>query len=449
MKPTNSEPVLEMGTSIMEISPPQHVPLAGFAHRKGANEGVSRPLFVRASVFVQSQGKGQKEDLPDGKQRKALLVQADIIWWGPERLDHLRQRLHRRWFIEPEKMLFHASHTHGGPQTSNQFSDAIGAMDEAYMDFLEQQVEIAVEEAHKNIEPVTMEKGTGECIGIGINRRKLVNGTIEMAPNPEGFNDTEVTVIRFIKDDRRIKSIWFHFTCHPTTTGDNLVTSDYSGAAMEKLDEIFGLGTSCFLQGCCGDIRPALIENDQFIRGHDNDVQKNGIALAASVIEILNKPMIPLIPTALEAWNEMVDLPFQRIPSTEELQPDMTDDEMTEAWKRLMLSGNGKLRPSTQLSLQQLRLAEGLSLLAMDGEMVLEYGLLIKQLSQSQTLPLAYSNGMVGYIPTAKQIDEGGYESIRSGPFFGYPSPFTKDVENIVTGGIRKLLENSREITSG
>ncbi len=465
MKPTNAAnltPITEMGTARMEITPPKHVPLAGFAHRKPPNEGVSRPLYVRAWVFIQAEGEGkqegvqrdaqngeQKELRKGGKLRKVLFVQADLIWWGPERLDDLRYRLRDRWSIEPERMLFHATHTHGGPQTSEQFSDAIGTMDAAYMDFLEQQVELAIEAAHENVEPVRMEKGTGECSGISINRRKAVNGSIEMAPNPEGVNDKELTVICFVADDQRIKGIWFHFTCHPTTTGDNLVTSDYSGAAMEKLDETFGAGVSCFLQGCCGDIRPALIQDNEFFRGNDSDVLKNGVVLAESVLAILNKPMIPLTPAALEAWSGSVDLAFQRVPSVDELQPEAGDDIIISSWKRLMLSGNGKLQPSARLSLQLLRLAEGLSFLAINGEVVVEYGLLIRQLSYGQTLPLAYSNGMVGYIPTARQIDEGGYESDRSGPLFGYPSPFTHEVEINITDGIRKLLERGKTDSSG
>jgi hypothetical protein len=430
-----TDTILELGTARREITPPRSVALAGFAHRRPPNEGVSRPLYVRAWLL-------RTTSRERATVRTALFVQADLIWWGSDRLDRLRDRLAAAWSIDPGMMLFHASHTHGGPQTGEHFSDVLGRMDAPYMDYLERQVELAVAAAHENVEPVTLEMGTGECAGISINRRrKFADGVVRMAPNPNGVNDRQVAVVKFVARDRRIKGIWFHFTCHPTTTGDNLVTSEYCGAAMNRLDETFGPGVSCFLQGCCGDIRPALIRDDRFHRGGEADVQAFGARLAACVQDILNRPMTRLHPIDLDVRLAHVDLPFQRVPVPEELEPDDRDDAVTEAWKRLMRSGRGKLQPHARLGLQLLRLADDLSLLALDGEVVVEYGLLIKRLSRGRTLPLAYSNGMVGYIPTAAQIREGGYESVDSYRLFGYPSPFAAEAEDRIVRAIRRLLD--------
>jgi hypothetical protein len=56
--------------------------------------------------------------------------------------------------------------------------------------------------------------------------------------------------------------------------------------------------------------------------------------------------------------------------------------------------------------------------------------LYIKQLSQGGTLPLGYSNGMVGYVPTAAQIAEGGYEGDSSSVSFGLPAPLRRRSKN-------------------
>lgn len=73
-----------------------------------------------------------------------------------------------------------------------------------------------------------------------------------MAPNPDGPNDQEVTVIKFNRiNDGTVKSLFVHFTCHPTTTADNLINSEYPGVAMEKVEEHLGGGAiAMFLQGC-------------------------------------------------------------------------------------------------------------------------------------------------------------------------------------------------------
>ncbi len=49
---------------------------------------------------------------------------------------------------------------------------------------LEDAVIRGVDEAAAAVEPVTIERGSGRCV-IGIHRRRLVNGSIQMAPNPK------------------------------------------------------------------------------------------------------------------------------------------------------------------------------------------------------------------------------------------------------------------------
>ena len=72
----------------------------------------------------------------------------------------------------------------------------------------------------------------------------------------------------------------------------------------------------------------------------------------------------------------------------------------------------------------------------MDGEVVVEYGLWIKERYRGQVLPLGYSNGMVGYVPVAHQIHEGGYEARDSAPYFGLPAPFTPELEEVIKAAI-------------
>jgi len=79
-----------------------------------------------------------------------------------------------------------------------------------------------------------------------------------------------------------------------------------------------------------------------------------------------------------------------------------------------------------------LALAEGFAVLAMNAEVVVEYGLYLKSASNKAVVPLAYSDGMIGYIPTAKQLGEGGYEPIDSTYYFGLPAPFAPEAERIL-----------------
>ena len=71
---------------------------------------------------------------------------------------------------------------------------------------------------------------------------------------------------------------------------------------------------------------------------------------------------------------------------------------------------NNVVRDGPHLQLHGIRLGDAM-LVAMSAEVFVEYALLGRQASPAQaTLVLGYSNGNVGYLPTAAAYPEGGYE---------------------------------------
>jgi len=420
-----------LGTAKVDITPAYPVELAGFASRTGAFEGISRRLYARIWFFEQH---------GDSGVRKALIVQADLIWWGPEIVRRLKQNLLERWGFDPASVIFHASHTHSGPQTTGMFTSSLGKPDSAYLKQLEWLVLDGVSEAQSNLESVLVLRGGGDC-RIGVNRRRRVEETIKMAPHPDGPMDTEVIVFRFQTGAGAAKGVLFHYTCHPTVTADNFISSEFPGVAMEQVEEALAGGTiASYMQGCCGDIRPALVRDDAFYRGTDEDVERLGGALSEEVLRVLNRPMKPLVPTQLAWRSEIVRLPLQRMPEREELEALKDEEGIVGQWSALLLDEPFRLCDFVPLQLSVLHIADGLSFLALDGEVVMEYGKFVKTRSGGRILPLAYSNGMVGYIPTALQVSEGGYEAKESVRYFGLPAPFDDSLEKLICDGLLRLI---------
>lgn len=424
---------IKLGTAKINITPSKPVPLAGFAVRKelGSFEGVSQPLFARLFLFEQEDQQGELQ--------RALMVSADLLWWGSDRVPNLKQRINSRWGIEEQSIILHATHTHSGPQTSRNFTPSLGECKDEYLEQLENQLFEGIEQALCNVEPVNMERGQGFC-GIGIHRR-IKQGDLEaqMEPNPEGIVDHEIHVIKFVTAQEIPKAILVHYACHPVITRENLISSEFTGVAMELLESTLGgTAVAAFLQGCCGDINPS--EDGQFCFGQDRDVQRLGRKFADDILAVLQRPMITVPAAPIHFHTQSILLPFRELPSLDKLESVKSESDVRGEWSRLLLASSQSLSPHAQFEITLLRIGEGLSFLAMNSEVVVEYGLFLKELYHNQILPIPYSNGMIGYMPTAKQLEDGGYEAKESTLYFGLPAPFDPKIETIIRAKLTRLM---------
>jgi hypothetical protein len=427
---------LSLGTAKVDITPTQPLPLAGFAHRTGVFEDILHPLHARILLLIQ-------QDIV-GAAPAALVISADLIWWGPEYVSLLRNKILDTLGLDKALVILHATHNHSGPQTTAQFVPAIGQMDSHYISVLESSVLEGVHRAIENVEPVYIDRASGLC-HFNVNRRKTVNGRVIMAPNYDGVADPEVIVTRFRTAAGLTKALLVHYACHPTTTADNCVSPDFPGVGMEFIERALGNNAvAAYLQGCCGDVRPDLTSDKKFYRGHDTDVQGLGLLLAGEVLAILRRPMQPCFPCVLKTRRSVVSLNYQALPSRRTLQANRRRTDIIGEWSRLLLEHPERLQRSVQLVSDVLHISSNLSVLTMNAEMVAQYGLFVKKKFGGRILPVAYSNGMIGYVPTAKQVLEGGYETTDSCYYFGLPAPFARTVEGRICKHIAAIC---REFT--
>jgi hypothetical protein len=424
---------MKLGTGRAIVTPPTGTPLAGFGSRDHGCENVLDDLEIKVFWFQD-----------DNNLKEAVcIIAADLIGFGPETTAFFRNLVLKKYGMPAERLLLTASHTHSGPHIES-LVIGTGKMVVPVRDMILKRIEDAIEHARLDIVSVSMEAGKGQCAGYAINRRlKSAVATGSMAPDPNGPRDDQVTAVacRDIRNGK-IKAVLFHFTCHPSTMGDYSVTADFPGAACRYVEKILGDNAiTAFMPGCAGDIRSycTYMGAQVFRPGMPRDIAIYGEALGSEIVRIVtnnSKSVVPHLHAALTT----VTLPLAPHPTRESLEKlRASGDAFEQEWAGRILSE--PFTDSRDFDIQRIDLAKDVSIIALAGEVCVEYGLYIKSLRPDAfMMPLGYSNSIIGYIPTAKMFQEGGYEPKRSCPYFGLPAPFDPGIEDIIRRGIREII---------
>lgn len=414
------------GVATREITPLIGEPLTFYGPTRGALD----PLQLQVLALEQ-----------DGC--RVLVVAADVLGFRRDLVEVIRADLGRAVGVPPEAILVTYSHTHYGPQTLTDMCRRTGAFAQGYVTRLREQIAAAAREAVAGLAPVVLRLGRGQAV-IGTNRRKLVDGKAVFTANPDGPMDTTVTAIELERPGTTPLAVLFHYTCHPTTRAgeDGLASADWPGAARATIEAALPGSVAIFLQGCSGDIRPARFKIDGspgFRYTDAAEMQALGAAVGAEVMRVLRQAL-PVLTPAIYAAEVEVTLPYGPLPGPAELAAARKQErDDWKHWADLHSREPWRLRPTCRFHMQRLDLAAGARLIAMEGEMVQDYGLAIQALGAG-LLPMGYSNGLVSYIPSDHMITEGGYEVDVAPAVFMQPAPFTVGTEGAIMAGVRALL---------
>lgn len=428
-------PPLLAGVARVDITPPLGTPLAGSCRLRRARKLVDR-LSAKALVLEQH-------------GRRCALVTADLVAFDERMVGRLRGFSSRRLGIG--LLLCNASHTHGGPDAYNEFSDytdrsALGAR-RHYQRHLERKLHGLLAATTTRLQPVTISYKEGRAT-FGINRRREWNGAVQHLPNPKGFHNNAVAVFRFATTYNKTLATFFSYACHPTTRYDHEISADFPGPAQRLIEKRTG-AVALFAQGAAGDIRPNVIEPGtrplRFRRGAQSEVVRYGNELGREVLRVLRGTMERLEPR-LEWKETLAQLPFDRMRSEQELRgflPPQANEKLHRALtekiiRRLKRTGHSKALP---MEIVLVRLSREHAIIATNHELCNPYVPLFQRLAGSTRVTvLGYTNACRAYVPTRKIRVEGGYEGDWSCCYFGQPRPFHPRVENVVLRAVRQLL---------
>jgi hypothetical protein len=234
-----------------------------------------------------------------------------------------------------------------------------------------------------------------------------------MKPNSDGpiYDDLPICVVRDVAGE--IVCALFSIACHPSVNDGFAISAEYPGVAMTQIDAAIGKECALFLQGAGGDAKPAHIgDNPERWRiGDWNDTAIIGGQAAKEVLDALDglKPVLPRVATACYEMTWPLEAPLERAGYEAVVADPYYDLHAMWAQRQIeRLDRYGTLPDAAPLTIQAVQLGERLRIVGIEGELVAELGMLVRDyFGAGITFPLGYTNGEGLYLPTFAQGVEG------------------------------------------
>jgi hypothetical protein len=239
--------MLRAGTGRAIITPPLDTPNGIWVAQSHIRpEGLHQDLWVSALMI---------ED--DASGERLVLLDFDLVMLSDRQAKAVRQEVSTATGVPEDHVLPCCTHNHAGPAAIDSYADEGRDRVHFYIGALPAYAAGAAVEAGRRLRAVRIAGGVGES-AIGINRDlPLPSGRIVTGPNPDGFADREVRVVRLDTPDGRPYACIVNYQCHATVLGpgNKLISPDYPGTTKRVVEET--TGAFCFfMQGAAGNMGP-------------------------------------------------------------------------------------------------------------------------------------------------------------------------------------------------
>jgi len=423
----------KVGVASVKITPDEPVQMSGYASRTKPFEKVNDDLFAKALAFADAQG------------NRGVIVTSDLIGFRAAIAEPLCERIAAKSGLKRGQILLNSTHTHSAPTLSldenarENFPAEDARRTAAYTRRLQDQIVDLVAAALANLEPARLSWGTGVA-GFVMNRREFTPRGVILGVNARGLVDRSVPVLRVDGADGKLRAVLFGCACHNTTLTDKnmLLSGDYGGYAQRQVEELHPSVPALMMLGCAGDANPHPRGTVEIARDH-------GTSLGREVSRVLGSKLQP-VRGPLQTLMQKVDLPLQAAPARDELEKlaKSGPGEKRGVYKGLLaLVDKGEKAPTHYAAPVALwQFGDDLTMVGLPGEVVVDYvTFLEKALGPLNLWVAAYCNDVFGYLPSARVLEEGGYET--RGVYSGGPGIFAPAAQDAVIQAVREMAEKA------
>ncbi len=419
------------GLARMNITPDKPIYLSGYGNRTHASEGTLTDLWAKALA------------IEDHKGGRVVIVGTDLVGLPRVITDLVAARVLKEYGLDRSRLVINSSHTHTGPLIRANLTTMFDLDAEQrqrvddYSRELTEKLVAVIGAALGDLAPANLAFGNGS-VGFAMNRRLPTPQGYKNSPNPAGPTDHDVPVLKITAPDGKLRAVLFGYACHNTTlTGEFYQFSgDYAGYAQIDLERENPGSTALFLMLCGADQNP-------YPRSKLEYAQKHGDDLAAEVGRVLSGSLKPVRGTILAAF-QTVDLPFA-IHTRETFEARLNDSNPARVrHAKVMLETYDRREPIRRYPypVQAIAFGKDLTLVALGGEVVVDYVLRMKKEYGAKGIIVAgYSNDVMSYIPSQRVLKEGGYEAADAMIYYGLPGPYTEEVEDLIFDKIHQVMK--------
>jgi len=411
--------MFKAGFALCTITPEADLCMGGYRLRRGAALGTHDDLKATCSVI--------SDGITD-----LVLISLDLLCLPQNLIDAIKMDINEHTGLPPQHILIACTHTHSGPDTIRLSGG--GEQIERYLSGLVVKVVSLVEEASSRMENAKMSFSVTDVTEVAFNRRLSLKD-VSYAINIDHIEDRDIKsrgdtdpvgCAMLFENESGVTGVIVNFTLHPTVLGeDNYSYSrDFPGYLVDSLREALpGKPVVSFFNGAFGNINQ-IGRPGEWIATFD-EARRIGETIAGMLINSLDRRKTIEKPV-IKANSMKINIPRRATAAMAEphagTQIASADRRnrgargsafLTPEKERLYAVEAGTLTDQVSDAVEvQLFLIGPLEIIALPGEIFVEYGIELKKRSRERLcLVFGNSNGYIGYVPTKEAFNEGGYET--------------------------------------
>ena len=425
-----------VGVAAQTITPKEPMWMAGYGSRNAPATGKLSELSAKALV------------IEDKNDNLGIVLTLDLVGIDRSLSRRIVAAISQRLNTKPENIVISTSHTHSGPVVGKnlgamhyyQLSEPYRKQIDAYeAELFEKCVKVAAA-ASERLTACKITWGVGSA-DFATNRRNNKEPEVPQLRAEgklAGPYDHDVPVLAAHDAEGKLLAVLFGYACHSTVLSTNVWSADYPGYAQEELERRHPGCIALFFAGCGADQNPLPRRTVELAKHY-------GQRLATAVDEVLLTTVMHAAQPELKCVYTEVPLPLASLPTVEQLKQQQSATNKSEATRAKLLleqiEAGQPLSKSYPYPISLWRIGDDLNFIALGGEVVVDFALLIKADLGAPSWIAGYAHDVMAYIPSRRVLAEGGYEGGGAMVYYGLPAPWAPEVEETIMRQVTQLAE--------